>query len=294
MTASQGLSFQDLIKTLQNFWEEQGCMALMPYDMPMGAGTFHPATVLRALGPDPHKAVFVQPSRRPADSRYGESPNRLGRHHQLQVLLKPAPENIQALYLESLTKIGLNQKKHDIRFFEDNWQSPTMGASGLGWEVQCDGQEITQFTYFQVMGGLTCDPVTVELAIGLERLCMFLQEVDNVYDMRWESSSHDPVRYGDVYRRMEYECSSYYLEHTDTSSLYEQLQKSTEEAHHLSQKGWVWPAYEFSVQASHLFNILDARGFFDHEGRERWIRHIRHAFKACCEALSQQDARPHV
>lgn len=278
------LTFQDLVFKLQEFWTEQGCVWLPSYDTEMGAGTFHPGTVFGVIGPQPWRTAFVQPSRRPADGRYGQNPNRMQRHHQFQVLLKPAPENIQDLYLKSLEAIGLDLQEHDVRFVEDDWESPTMGASGLGWEVWCDGMEITQFTYFQNMGSLVCDPVTVELTLGLERLCMFLQGVDNVYDLRWnQGSAFHSLRYGDLYHRMEAECSAYYFEHTDPSLLWRYLDEATQACQDLAACGLAWPAYEQGIHASHLFNMLDARGVLSVTERAQCIARVRQLIRLCCE-----------
>jgi glycyl-tRNA synthetase alpha chain len=295
----KGLSFQKLVFTLQDFWSGQGCVWLPSWDMEMGAGTFHPGTVFRTIGPDPWKAMFVQPSRRPADGRYGQNPNRLYRHHQFQVLLKPAPENIQEIYLKSLEAIGLDPRDHDIRFVEDDWESPTMGASGLGWEVWCDGMEITQFTYFQMMGSLPCDPVTAELTIGLERLCMFLQGVDNVYELRWEGDRSDSLLYDNLCRGMEAECSAFAFEHSDADTLRHDMEEAARTCEDLARKNLVWPAYEHAIKASHLFNMLDARGAVNGASRVDSIARIRQLVRLCCETFltptSDQDTSlPHA
>jgi len=273
-------SFQQLILTLQNFWAEQGCIILQPYDMEVGAGTFHPATTLRALGPDPWKAAYVQPSRRPKDGRYGENPNRLQHYYQYQVLLKPSPPNAQELYLESLRRLGVDPMAHDIRFVEDDWESPTLGAWGLGWEVWCDGMEVTQFTYFQQVGGIECDPVAVELTYGLERLAMYIQGVENVYDLDFNG---DGVTYGDVFLQAEKEYSAHNFEHADTEMLYRHFLDAEKECEALLKAGLALPAYDQCIKASHRFNLLDARGVISVTERQSYIGSVRALAKACCE-----------
>ena len=274
-------TFQDLILTLQDFWASQGCLILQPYDNEMGAGTFHPATTLRALGPHPWKAAYVQPSRRPKDGRYGENPNRLQHYYQFQVILKPAPENVQALYLESLKAIGLDPALHDIRFVEDDWESPTLGAWGLGWEVWCDGMEVTQFTYFQQVGGIDCDPVSAELTYGLERLAMYVQNVEFVYDLAF----NDQFRYGEVFFQNEQEFSAYNFERADTEILFRHFAEAEKQCQELlTGKKLALPAYDQCIKASHAFNLLDARGVISVTERAAYIARVRALAKACCEA----------
>ncbi|CAA7616186.1 glycine--tRNA ligase subunit alpha [Magnetospirillum sp. SS-4] len=273
-------SFQSLILTLQAFWAEQGCVILQPYDMEVGAGTFHPATTLRALGPEPWKCAYVQPSRRPKDGRYGENPNRLQHYYQYQVLLKPSPQNAQDLYLESLRRLGVDPMAHDIRFVEDDWESPTLGAWGLGWEVWCDGMEVTQFTYFQQVGGIECDPVAVELTYGLERLAMYIQGVENVYDLDFNG---DGVSYGDVFLQAEKEYSAHNFEHANTDMLLQHFLDAETECQSLLEKGVTLPAYDQCIKASHRFNLLDARGVISVTERQAYIGRVRALAKACCE-----------
>ena len=264
-------SFQNLILKLQSFWAEKGCALLQPFDMEMGAGTFHPATFLRAIGPEPWKAAYVQPSRRPTDGRYGENPNRLQHYYQFQVILKPSPSDIQDLYLESLAEIGIDLTKHDVRFVEDNWESPTLGAWGLGWEVWLNGMEVSQFTYFQQVGGLACKPVSGELTYGLERLAMYLQGVDSVFDLVWV----DGVTYGDVFHQNEVEQSKYNFEIADTEVLFRQFDEAEDMNQKLIDQALPYPAYEQVMKASHLFNLLDARHAISVTDRARFIRRIR-------------------
>ena len=278
---SRPQSFQDLILALQSYWAERGCIILQPYDMEMGAGTFHPATLLRALGPEPWNAAFVQPCRRPADGRYGKNPNRLQHYYQFQVILKPSPADIQDLYLQSLAAIGIEATTHDIRFVEDDWESPTLGAWGLGWEVWCDGMEITQFTYFQQIGGIDCNPVSGELTYGLERLAMYVQEVDNVFDLDWNG---DGVSYGDVFLRAEREFSAYNFDHADADRLFRHFADAEEECNALLKADLALPAYDQCMKASHLFNLLDARGVISVTERAAYIGRVRALTKACCEA----------
>jgi glycyl-tRNA synthetase alpha chain len=273
-------SFQSLILTLQSFWAEQGCVILQPYDMEVGAGTFHPATTLRALGPKPWKAAFVQPSRRPKDGRYGENPNRMQHYYQFQVLLKPSPDNAQALYLESLRRLGVDSLAHDIRFVEDDWESPTLGAWGLGWEVWCDGMEVTQFTYFQQVGGIECDPVAVEMTYGLERLAMYIQGVENVYDLDFNGAG---VRYGDIFLQAEREYSAHNFEHANTAILLRHFEDAEEECQALLAQKLPLPAYDQCIKASHRFNLLDARGVISVAERQAYIGRVRALAKACCE-----------
>ncbi len=264
-------SFQNLILKLQSFWASKGCTLLQPFDMEMGAGTFHPATFLRAIGPEPWKAAYVQPSRRPTDGRYGENPNRLQHYYQFQVLLKPSPKDIQDLYLESLAEIGIDLTKHDVRFVEDNWESPTLGAWGLGWEVWLNGMEVTQFTYFQQVGGLSCKPVSGELTYGLERLAMYLQGVDSVFDLVWV----DGVSYGDVFHQNEVEQSKYNFEIADTDVLFKQFDEAEAMNKKLTKESLPYPAYEQVMKASHIFNLLDARHAISVTDRARFIRRVR-------------------
>ena len=273
------LSFQDLILTLHRYWSAQGCLILQPYDMEMGAGTFHPATVLRALGPDPWKAAYVQPCRRPTDGRYGENPNRLGHYYQYQVVLKPSPTDLQQLYLGSLVEIGIDQLKHDIRFVEDDWESPTLGAWGLGWEVWCDGMEVTQFTYFQQVGGFDCKPVSGELTYGLERLAMYIQGVDNVFDLRFNDAG---VTYGDVFLENEKQLSRYNFEEANTDNLFDAFRKAAAESENCVTAKLPIPAYEQAIKASHIFNTLQARGVISVAERQAYIGRVRDLAKAAC------------
>jgi glycyl-tRNA synthetase alpha chain len=280
------LSFQDLILTLHRYWGAQGCVLMQPYDLEMGAGTFHPATVLRALGPDPWKAAFVQPCRRPTDGRYGENPNRLGHYYQYQVILKPSPPDLQELYLGSLTEIGIDALKHDIRFVEDDWESPTLGAWGLGWEVWCDGMEVTQFTYFQQVGGFDCKPVSGELTYGLERLAMYIQGVDNVFDLDFNGSG---VKYGDVFLENERELSAWNFEVADTEILFDQFRKAGAECENALAAKLPIPAYEQAIKASHIFNTLQARGVISVAERQAYIGRVRDMAKGACAAWMQAN-----
>ena len=268
--------FQDIILRLQNYWAEQGCAILQPYDMEVGAGTFHPATTLRALGPKPWAAAYVQPSRRPTDGRYGENPNRLQHYYQYQVIIKPSPENFQELYLGSLNAIGIDMELHDIRFVEDDWESPTLGAWGLGWEVWCDGMEITQFTYFQQMAGFECKPVSVEITYGLERICMFAQQKNNVYDLIW---NNEGIEYREVFHQSEKEFSAYNFDHANTENLFKMFDMFENEAKSLVKKKISLPAYDQCLKASHAFNILDARGAISVAQRAEYIGRIREITK---------------
>ena len=274
-----GLSFQDLILTLHRYWSGQGCVLLQPYDLEMGAGTFHPATVLRALGPEPWKAAYVQPCRRPTDGRYGENPNRLGHYYQYQVVLKPSPPDLQQLYLGSLAEIGIDPLEHDIRFVEDDWESPTLGAWGLGWEVWCDGMEVTQFTYFQQVGGFDCKPVTGELTYGLERLAMYIQGVDNVFDLKFNDAG---TTYGDVFLSNEKQMSAYNFEVADTDSLFDLFKKAAAESEKCVASKLPIPAYEQAIKASHIFNTLQARGVISVAERQAYIGRVRDLAKAAC------------
>ncbi|RLT96015.1 glycine--tRNA ligase subunit alpha [Ketobacter sp.] len=272
---SKPLTFQELILTLQNFWASRGCVVIQPYDMEMGAGTFHTATFLRAIGPETWNAAYVQPSRRPTDGRYGENPNRLQHYYQFQVVLKPSPSNIQELYLESLRLLGIDTNAHDVRFVEDNWESPTLGAWGLGWEVWLNGMEVTQFTYFQQVGGVECYPVTGEITYGLERLCMYLQGVDSVYDLVWTDGPFGKVTYGDVFHQNEVEMSTYNFEHANVPKLFELFDYYEAESNKLMEQELPLPAYEMVVKASHTFNLLDARRAISVTERQRFILRVR-------------------
>jgi len=287
-------SFQDLILTLHNYWAQHGCVILQPYDMEVGAGTFHPATTLRSVGPRPWAAAYVQPSRRPKDGRYGENPNRLQHYYQYQVIIKPSPPNLQELYLGSLAAIGLDPMLHDIRFAEDDWESPTLGAAGLGWEVWCDGMEVSQFTYFQQMGGMECHPVSGELTYGLERLAMYVQDVDNVYDLNFNGrEGADKISYGDVFLQAEQEYSRYNFEEADTAALFTRFTECEKECKALLSKNidgnkptLALPAYDQCIKASHTFNLLDARGVISVTERQAYIARVRELAKACCVAWS--------
>jgi len=274
----KSLSFQEIIMNLQKFWGKYGCIILQPYDLEVGAGTFHPATTLRSLGPKPWKAAYVQPSRRPTDGRYGENPNRLQHYYQYQVIIKPSPDNIKQTYLKSLSAIGIDVKNHDIRFVEDDWESPTLGAAGLGWEVWCDGMEITQFTYFQQMTGLECKPVPVEMTYGLERLCMFVQGKKNVFDLDW---NNEGVKYKDVFLQAEKEFSAYNFEFANTETLLKNFESTEAECKFLLDKKLSLPAYDQCLKASHIFNLLDARGVIGVAERTGYINRIRELAKGC-------------
>jgi glycyl-tRNA synthetase alpha chain len=277
----QDRSFQGLILTLQQYWARQGCVILQPYDLEMGAGTFHPATTLRALGPDPWRAAYVQPCRRPTDGRYGENPNRFQHYYQFQVILKPSPADLQELYLKSLYALGIDPAKHDIRFVEDDWESPTLGAWGLGWEVWCDGMEVSQFTYFQQVGGHDCAPVSGELTYGLERLAMYVQGVDNGFDLDFNGAG---TTYGDVFLQSEREFSAYNFEHADTDALKSHFKDAEKECAKLAGADLPLPAYDQCIKASHLFNLLDARGVISVTERQAYIGRVRALAKACADA----------
>jgi glycyl-tRNA synthetase alpha chain len=277
-------TFQGLIHALQDYWGKQGCVILQPYDMEMGAGTFHPATFLRAIGPEPWRSAYVQPSRRPTDGRYGENPNRLQHYYQFQVILKPSPSNIQDLYLSSLKAFGIDPLVHDIRFVEDNWESPTLGAWGLGWEVWLNGMEVTQFTYFQQVGGLECRPVSGEITYGLERIAMYLQGVESIYDLVWNTGPQGTVTYGDVFHQNEVEQSAYNFEHANTDTLFQQFDSFETESQRLIEVNLPLPAYEQMLRASHTFNLLDARHAISVTERQRYILRIRTLSRAVAEA----------
>jgi glycyl-tRNA synthetase alpha chain len=283
-----GLSFQDVIQTLNRYWAEQGCVLLQPLDTEVGAGTFHPATFLRALGPEPWNAAYVQPSRRPTDGRYGDNPNRLQHYYQYQVVMKPNPDDILERYVGSLKALGIDPLVHDLRFVEDNWESPTLGAWGLGWEVWLNGMEVTQFTYFQQAGGLECKPVMGEITYGLERLAMYLQNVDSVYDLVWTVGPQGPVTYGDVFHQNEVEQSTYNFEHADTAALFQWFDVCEREAAKLVAAGLPLPAYEQVCKASHAFNLLDARRAISVTERQRYILRVRTIAKAVAEAYFAQ------
>ncbi len=282
-------TFQGLILALQHFWAEQGCVILQPLDMEVGAGTFHPGTFLRAIGPETWNAAYVQPCRRPTDGRYGDNPNRLQHYYQFQVVLKPSPLNIQELYLESLKQLGIDPAVHDIRFVEDNWESPTLGAWGLGWEVWLNGMEVTQFTYFQQVGGLECYPVTGEITYGLERIAMYLQGVDSIYDLVWTEGPDGVVTYGDVFHQNEVEMSHFNFEEADVEQLFKQFDHCEAESQRLIEKGLPLPAYEMVMKASHAFNLLDARHAISVTERQRFILRVRTLARAVAQAYF--DAR---
>lgn len=278
------MTFQEIILTLQEFWSKQGCILAQPYDVEKGAGTMNPATFLRVLGPEPWHVAYVEPSRRPADGRYGENPNRLFQHHQFQVIMKPSPDNIQELYLQSLAKLGINEKEHDIRFVEDNWESPTLGAWGLGWEVWLDGMEITQFTYFQQVGSVDVKPVASEITYGLERIAMYIQEKENVYDIDWNGT----YTYGDVFHQNEFEQSTYNFELADTALLFDLFDKYEKEAVRVIELGYVHPAYDYVLKCSHTFNLLDSRGAISVSERTAFISRVRNLARLCAQCYLKQ------
>ncbi len=277
-------TFQGLILALQQFWANQGCVLMQPLDMEVGAGTFHPATFLRAIGPESWNTAYVQPSRRPTDGRYGENPNRLQHYYQFQVILKPSPANIQELYLESLASLGIDTRVHDIRFVEDNWESPTLGAWGLGWEVWLNGMEVTQFTYFQQVGGLECHPVSGEITYGIERIAMYLQGVDSIYDIVWTKGPNGVVTYGDVFKQNEVEMSAYNFEHADVEILFRNFSDCEQQCQRLIERGLALPAYEQVLKASHYFNLLDARHAISVTERQRYILRVRTLSRMVAEA----------
>ena len=277
-------TFQDLILALQRYWAERGCAVLQPYDMPMGAGTFHAATFLRAIGPEPWSAAYVQPSRRPTDGRYGDNPFRLQHYYQFQVVIKPSPATIQDLYLDSLKSLGIDPLVHDIRFVEDNWESPTLGAWGLGWEVWLNGMEVTQFTYFQQVGGLDCRPVTGEITYGLERIAMYLQGVDSVFDLVWTDGEFGRITYGDVFHQNEVEMSRYNFELADTAVLFARFDEAERQCRQLIEAELTLPAYEQVLEASHSFNLLDARNAISVTERQRYILRVREMARSVAQA----------
>lgn len=280
-------TFQDIILTLQQYWSEQGCMLMQAYDTEKGAGTMSPYTFLRAIGPEPWNAAYVEPSRRPADGRYGKNPNRLYQHHQFQVVMKPSPENIQELYLKSLEALGIDPLKHDIRFVEDNWENPSLGCAGLGWEVWLDGMEVTQFTYFQQVGGLEVDSVTSELTYGLERLASYIQDVDDVYQIEWAPG----VKYGEIFKQPEYEHSAYSFDHSDTAFLFAQFSSFEKEALAQIENNLAHPAYDYVLKCSHAFNLLDARGAVSATDRPDYLKRIRHMARLIAKSFLSERAK---
>ena len=285
-------TFQGLVMALQQFWAQQGCVLMQPLDLEVGAGTFHPATFLRAIGPESWNTAYVQPCRRPTDGRYGDNPNRLQHYYQFQVLLKPSPPDIQAVYLESLEDLGIDMSIHDVRFVEDNWESPTLGAWGLGWEVWLNGMEVTQFTYFQQVGGLECYPVSGEITYGIERIAMYLQDVDSIYDIVWTNGPGGPVSYGDVFRQNEVEMSAYNFEYADTELLFKSFDNCEQQCKFLIKKGLALPAYEQVLKASHYFNLLDARKAISVTERQRFILKVRALARLVAEAYF--ESRKHL
>ncbi|WRC34931.1 glycine--tRNA ligase subunit alpha [Helicobacter pylori] len=281
--------FSSLLLKLQEYWKDQGCLVIQPYDIPAGAGTFHPATLLRSLDKKPWNVAYVAPSRRPTDGRYGENPNRLGSYYQFQVVIKPSPSNIQELYLKSLEVLGINLNEHDIRFVEDNWESPTLGAWGLGWEVWLDGMEVTQFTYFQQVGGIACSPIPVEITYGLERLAMYVQKVENILEIEWAKNNHDSVRYAQVHLESEYEFSKYHFEIASVRRLLEMFKNAQAEALHCLENKLPLPAYDFVMLCSHFFNILDARKAISVAERQNYILQIRDLAKGCAVLYKEQE-----
>ena len=285
-------TFQGLVMALQQFWAQQGCVLMQSLDLEVGAGTFHPATFLRAIGPESWNTAYVQPCRRPTDGRYGDNPNRLQHYYQFQVLLKPSPPDIQAVYLESLEDLGIDMSIHDVRFVEDNWESPTLGAWGLGWEVWLNGMEVTQFTYFQQVGGLECYPVSGEITYGIERIAMYLQDVDSIYDIVWTNGPEGPVSYGDVFRQNEVEMSAYNFEYADTELLFNSFDNCEQQCKFLIEKGLALPAYEQVLKASHYFNLLDARKAISVTERQRFILKVRALARLVAEAYF--ESRKHL
>ncbi|GAA7440559.1 glycine--tRNA ligase subunit alpha [Helicobacter pylori] len=281
--------FSSLLLKLQEYWKNQGCLVIQPYDIPAGAGTFHPATLLRSLDKKPWNVAYVAPSRRPTDGRYGENPNRLGSYYQFQVVIKPSPSHIQELYLKSLEVLGINLNEHDIRFVEDNWESPTLGAWGLGWEVWLDGMEVTQFTYFQQVGGIACSPIPVEITYGLERLAMYVQKVENILEIEWAKKNHDSVNYAQVHLESEYEFSKYHFETASVKRLLEMFKNAQAEALHCLENKLPLPAYDFVMLCSHFFNILDARKAISVAERQNYILQIRDLAKGCAILYKEQE-----
>ncbi|TPH45389.1 glycine--tRNA ligase subunit alpha [Helicobacter pylori] len=281
--------FSSLLLKLQEYWKNQGCLVIQPYDIPAGAGTFHPATLLRSLDKKPWNVAYVAPSRRPTDGRYGENPNRLGSYYQFQVVIKPSPSNIQEMYLKSLEVLGINLNEHDIRFVEDNWESPTLGAWGLGWEVWLDGMEVTQFTYFQQVGGIPCNPIPVEITYGLERLAMYVQKVENILEIEWAKKNHDSVNYAQVHLESEYEFSKYHFEIASVKRLLEMFKNAQAEALHCLENKLPLPAYDLVMLCSHFFNILDARKAISVAERQNYILQIRDLAKGCTLLYKEQE-----
>ncbi|GHQ37063.1 glycine--tRNA ligase alpha subunit [Helicobacter pylori] len=281
--------FSSLLLKLQEYWKNQGCLVIQPYDIPAGAGTFHPATLLRSLDKKPWNVAYVAPSRRPTDGRYGENPNRLGSYYQFQVVIKPSPSNIQELYLKSLEVLGINLNEHDIRFVEDNWESPTLGAWGLGWEVWLDGMEVTQFTYFQQVGGIPCNPIPVEITYGLERLAMYVQKVENILEIEWAKKDHDSVNYAQVHLESEYEFSKYHFEIASVKRLLEMFKNAQAEALYCLENKLPLPAYDFVMLCSHFFNVLDARKAISVAERQNYILQIRDLAKGCAVLYKEQE-----
>ncbi|GAA8370749.1 glycine--tRNA ligase subunit alpha [Helicobacter pylori] len=281
--------FSSLLLKLQEYWKNQGCLVIQPYDIPAGAGTFHPATLLRSLDKKPWNVAYVAPSRRPTDGRYGENPNRLGSYYQFQVVIKPSPSHIQELYLKSLEVLGINLNEHDIRFVEDNWESPTLGAWGLGWEVWLDGMEVTQFTYFQQVGGIPCNPIPVEITYGLERLAMYVQKVENILEIEWAKKDHDSVNYAQVHLESEYEFSKYHFEIASVKRLLEMFKNAQAEALHCLENKLPLPAYDFVMLCSHFFNVLDARKAISVAERQNYILQIRDLAKGCAILYKEQE-----
>ncbi|BEE28650.1 Glycyl-tRNA synthetase subunit alpha GlyQ [Helicobacter pylori] len=281
--------FSSLLLKLQEYWKDQGCLVIQPYDIPAGAGTFHPATLLRSLDKKPWNVAYVAPSRRPTDGRYGENPNRLGSYYQFQVVIKPSPSNIQEMYLKSLEVLGINLNEHDIRFVEDNWESPTLGAWGLGWEVWLDGMEVTQFTYFQQVGGIACSPIPVEITYGLERLAMYVQKVENILEIEWAKKDNESVRYAQVHLESEYEFSKYHFEIASVTRLLEMFKNAQAEALHCLKNKLPLPAYDFVMLCSHFFNILDARKAISVAERQNYILQIRDLAKGCAVLYKEQE-----
>ena len=279
------LTFQEIISNLQNYWSKKGCLVMQPYDMEMGAATFNPFTTLKALGKDPWNAVFTQPCRRPSDGRYGENPNRLQHYYQLQVIMKPSPTNSQELYLKSLKEIKIDPDENDIKFIEDDWESPTLGAAGLGWEVQCNGMEISQFTYFQQVGGIECKPVSLEITYGLERLATYVQNIDNIYDIKWDKNG---TTYGDIFLRNEKEQSDYNFNHASSDYLFSSFNDYEKTTKSLIDKKLIIPAYEQCIKASHCFNLLDSRGLISAKERQAFILRIRTLVYNCCSLLNNE------
>jgi len=287
---TESITFSEILLKLQEYWAKEGCTIVQPYDIPAGAGTFHPATLLRSLDSKPWSSAYVAPSRRPTDGRYGENPNRLGAYYQFQVLIKPSPDAIQELYLKSLEYLGLTLQEHDIRFVEDNWESPTLGAWGLGWEVWLDGMEVTQFTYFQQVGGIACDPVAVEITYGTERLAMYLQGVESVFDIVWNRNGEETTTYADVHKESEYEFSKYHFEVANVERLFAHFEDASQECRSCLEAGLPLPAYDQCMIASHAFNVLDARKAISQAQRQNYILKIRELSKGCAELYKAQES----